>query len=805
MKFLLLTLLTYCSVLGQVTLNNLAVRTNLTLTASTASRAVVTDGSKRLTTSSATATEVGHLSGVTSGIQTQLNVRVFELDTIVALKAATGVDGSAYMTLGYYSAGDGGGSTYRFSSASALTDDGGGVIAPTAGSGRYLLQDPGWVNVKQFGAKSDGATDSLAFFVKTVAYINSRGGGRMVVPDGNFAFDIVYSGAFNLAKSIQLCSNLTIDMNAGTTLSVLGSWSSGVKYALFLTNAAGLYANQTNIVINGNGATLRGINPNQANDPGVTHGILFLEPVTSNNITLRGLTLTQWGTCAKLNASNLLVDGCTFINANNNCVAITDGSKITISNSRFENCTGPAGGSLVEGGLDIEANSGETVNDIVISSCMFRNNGKHGLYIQQGLGTSSKMVVTGCTFENNLQYGLTAAGTSSSKLQGVVISNNRFSGNGSAGVANNASLLPANLDGATISGNYIVGNTNSYGIRAVSCDNTSFTGNTVCDSGGVSNLAGFYLLVCNNCNVSGNTVNGGGRNGLYLAGGSGLNIVGNTVSKTDEELVYFRSGVHNVFLSGNMFAEPCRVSNGQYAMSSLETSGFISWSNNRFVESIKYNAGIVAAYTNSPTVTIQFAGLASDQNGFYNGYYVLVGASRILITGYVGSTRTATLTSAYGVAPTAGTSTYRIVPIRSVGIVVNSASTTNGPVAFSGNDWRRSGATIPIQAGTGSTLNITWGSFEPVSVSADYTALLSDELILVDATAAARVITLPTTANGRCMNKRYVIKKIDSTGNTVTVDASGSETIDGALTQVISTQWNSVTISGSATDWSVQK
>lgn len=48
----------------------------------TASRAVVTDGSKVLTSSTATATEVGYLSGVTSGIQSQINAKANDADVV---------------------------------------------------------------------------------------------------------------------------------------------------------------------------------------------------------------------------------------------------------------------------------------------------------------------------------------------------------------------------------------------------------------------------------------------------------------------------------------------------------------------------------------------------------------------------------------------------------------------------------------------------------------------------------------------------------------------------------------------------
>lgn len=48
---------------------------NAAVTALTASRAVVTDGSKVLTSSATTATEIGYVNGVTSAIQTQLNAK----------------------------------------------------------------------------------------------------------------------------------------------------------------------------------------------------------------------------------------------------------------------------------------------------------------------------------------------------------------------------------------------------------------------------------------------------------------------------------------------------------------------------------------------------------------------------------------------------------------------------------------------------------------------------------------------------------------------------------------------------------
>jgi len=77
-------------------------------------------------------------------------------------------------------------------------------------------------------------------------------------------------------------------------------------------------------------------------------------------------------------------------------------------------------------------------------------------------------------------------------------------------------------------------------------------------------------------------------------------------------------------------------------------------------------------------------------------------------------------------------------------------------------------------------------SYPNVAVAANYTVSTFDEMIAVDATSAGRTITLPTAA-GR--NRRIVVTKTDSSGNTVTIATTGGQTINGASTKVLSTQW----------------
>ena len=76
-----------------------------------------------------------------------------------------------------------------------------------------------------------------------------------------------------------------------------------------------------------------------------------------------------------------------------------------------------------------------------------------------------------------------------------------------------------------------------------------------------------------------------------------------------------------------------------------------------------------------------------------------------------------------------------------------------------------------------------------------------NKILLCDATAANITINLP--AANVAHGWEYIVKKIDVSANTITLDGSGAETIDGAATLVIGTQWNAVHIHCDGTAWFV--
>ena len=93
-------------------------------------------------------------------------------------------------------------------------------------------------------------------------------------------------------------------------------------------------------------------------------------------------------------------------------------------------------------------------------------------------------------------------------------------------------------------------------------------------------------------------------------------------------------------------------------------------------------------------------------------------------------------------------------------------------------------------------------SFAYTSKTGAYTATSADHAIACDASGGAFTVTLPGAASVGA-GFMLVIKKVDSSANAVTVDGSGAETIDGALTYSLASQWKYVALMSNGAGWLV--
>lgn len=87
------------------------------------------------------------------------------------------------------------------------------------------------------------------------------------------------------------------------------------------------------------------------------------------------------------------------------------------------------------------------------------------------------------------------------------------------------------------------------------------------------------------------------------------------------------------------------------------------------------------------------------------------------------------------------------------------------------------------------------------TVSGAYGVAPSDGFIAANAVSAGFTVTLPTAIG--IEGRIFTIKKVDATGNGVTVATTSSQTIDGATTQVITTQYTSMTVISDGVNWSI--
>lgn len=85
------------------------------------------------------------------------------------------------------------------------------------------------------------------------------------------------------------------------------------------------------------------------------------------------------------------------------------------------------------------------------------------------------------------------------------------------------------------------------------------------------------------------------------------------------------------------------------------------------------------------------------------------------------------------------------------------------------------------------------------SVTANYVANTPNEVILADATSGAVAVSLPK-AKG-FYGRTIFVKKMDSGGNAVTLTPQSGETIDGAASKAITTQYMSYTVMSTGTGW----
>lgn len=126
--------------------------------------------------------------------------------TIAELKAidvGSISDGAAVQLGGYYELSDGGGGEFYYDAFSAASDNGGTVIAPSVGAGRWIRNWFARLSVLEFGAKGDGVTNDAPAIQGAIDAVFAGGGGLVYIP--------AKPTSYRVTATILLKSDVTIE------------------------------------------------------------------------------------------------------------------------------------------------------------------------------------------------------------------------------------------------------------------------------------------------------------------------------------------------------------------------------------------------------------------------------------------------------------------------------------------------------------------------------------------------------------------------------------------------------------------
>jgi len=322
-----------------------------------------------------------------------------------------------------------------------------------------MLTSSYYVNVKNapFNATGNGSTDDTAAIQAAVNNVLAHGSGTVYVPDGTYMI--------NAVSRVLLGSNMTLYMSPGAILKVIPN---NQDMYIVLNIGESLMSN-VNVI----GGTLLGDKYTHTGTTGEM-GLGIALTGDTNNVVIEGVTsMEMWGdgffmTTTSTDQTNSNITMCNDIASDNRRqgMSIEQANGVKVMNSTFTGTSGTA----PQAGIDIEPDTGETVNNVQITNSLFEYNNNSGIrMIQYTSGSTISNVLVNANYFSGNVGGLTIYNPSNGK---ITISNNTIEDSNVFGVS---------FDWlSTGSQNIVTGNTFTYsGGAAYGIINSGNTGNIV--------------------------------------------------------------------------------------------------------------------------------------------------------------------------------------------------------------------------------------------------------------------------------------------------------------------------------------
>ncbi len=566
------------------------------------------------------------------------------------------------------------GSTATLSSALAYTH---------AALDTVLVATGGEVNVLWFGALADNTTNDLAAFRAAAADIGTLGGGVLRVPAGTYRLEVGVSAA---SYYISLPSGCDLRMEGATINAVAASAQTG--YYVFSVSGV------SNVRITGGSLALDRATGSLSGETG--YGIRISN--AADNIWISDMVISDsFGDAIYIGGStactNVTVRDCRLTNCRRNNMSIVHCKRAWVINCDLDG----ANGTAPQAGIDLEPNSGNVVEDIVISGCRARDNVGSGFLIQSGAGgrtagaaATRRITVDGCTALAN-GYGINMS----------VVDYCTVTGNLTSGSVTGAGISLAEIVNCTITGNITTGNAAS-GLYVEGADTCTITGNVSRDN--ASN--GYYLRGQATggdwggqyCTIAGNVAQNNGAMG-YRCLNLHYSVIGDNQSTFNDEHGFSFDTCNNNRIGGNVSAGDGKATDATYSGLTFTSSDYNAVHGNVVRHSERYFTG-TASSGGASAVTLPSG--ASGYDDWYNGKTVAIlsgtgsGQTRT-VSDYDGTTRVVTVSLAWDTQP----DNSSVVEIRNANRITKSITFSAGSDNnwYIGNDLRIGGAVT--DSGTG--------------------------------------------------------------------------------------------------------
>lgn len=545
---------------------------------------------------------------------------------------------------GRLTANDGGQGLVTLARSSTATVDN-GITFATASTGRWVRQYDGPINPQWWGALPDNSTLCNTAIRAALAAAQVRGGGTVRLPSGRYAIE-GSSGAVWLS----IPSNIIFE-GAGPSTIIREVDNPATDYAMISVS------NVINVTVRD--LTLQGTSTAPGGNTNKFGIGLYI--VGSTNVSVSGIiSSNQWfdGIYIGETASQpdtIKVFDSVFTRNRRDAATITGGRNISFNNCEFSYTAGSPG----EAGIDIEGDSGTSIIGVTLDNCRAHHNGGNGFYIQRGNGfLTTGILLRGCTAWSNSSSGIKLVAveqfTVSDCLSFTNVDRGFFAQGGSGGQFAN---------------NKAVGNGDTGFDVVISAD---LVPEAMRLTGNLAYLNNVGMEVRGTAGViSHNTIISNLLNGIRLTGADSWKVADNYIAANSQGMDNTSDGV--------------LVQSGSY-------SNYIT--DNVIRGSLIYRS---ATATAGGAATITLDTQASITDGYYTAQTIVIlsgtgsGQTRV-ISGYIGSTRVATVSVAWTTPPD-GTSVYEIRAAKRQRYAVNINATTDHNNVVQQNDMRNGGVT----------------------------------------------------------------------------------------------------------------